>query len=105
MLDKEPMEQLMAFNDLMDRKGAPRFNKREYVKQDDDTCYFVIKRCVFKDFFTEAGTPDLAKIFCEVDREFFPKAFSDLKFHRGSSWENTIAYGREHCEFMFERKK
>ena len=105
VIDKKPMEQLMEFNDLMDRKGAPQFNKRKYIKQDDNICHFVITRCIFKDFFTEVGTLELTKLFCDVDREFFPKAFPDFKFHRGSSWENTIAYGMDHCEFIFEKRK
>ena len=98
------MERLMVFNKLMDQKGAPRFNKREYVKQDENICHFLITRCVFNDFFTEAGTPELAKLFCEVDRRFFPEAFPDFRFHRGNSWENTIAYGKDHCEFVFEKR-
>ena len=104
VLEKKPMEQLMEFNMLMDQKGAPQFNEREYIQQDNRVCHFVITRCVFHDFFTEVGTPDLTKLFCEVDREFFPKAFPDLKFHRGGLWENTIAYGLDHCEFIFEKK-
>jgi hypothetical protein len=98
------MERLMAFNKLMDQKGAPRFNRREYVKQDENICHFLITRCLFNDFFTEAGTPELTKLFCEVDRRFFPEAFPDFRFHRGDSWENTIAYGKDHCEFVFEKK-
>jgi hypothetical protein len=98
------MEGLMAFNELMDQKGAPRFNRREYVKRDDNMCHFLITRCVFNDFFTEAGTPELTKLFCQVDRRFFPEAFPDFRFHRGDSWENTIAYGKDHCEFVFEKK-
>jgi len=65
-------------------------------------CYYEM---YFQRFFTEVGTPELTKLFCDVDREFFPKAFPDFKFHRGSSWENTIAYGMDHCEFIFEKKK
>ncbi len=103
--DKEPMKRLMAFNDLMDMKGAPRFNRRKYVERNDDICHFVITKCVFKDFFNEAATPELTRLFCDVDREFFPKAFPDLEFHRGGSWENTIAHGKDHCEFIFERRK
>ena len=100
-----PMEWLMVFNDLMDQKGAPRFNTREYLQQDDTVCHFLITRCVFQDFFTEAGAPSLTTLFCEVDREFFPKAFPELSFHRGGSWENTIAFGKDHCEFIFEVKE
>jgi hypothetical protein len=104
LVGTSPMERLMAFNERMDQKGAPRFNRREYVKQDDDVCHFLITRCVFNDFFTEAGTPELTRVFCEVDRRFFPDAFPDFRFHRGDSWENTIAYGKDHCEFVFEKR-
>jgi len=99
------MKRLMAFNELIDRKGAPQFNTREYITQDDNTCHFLITRCVFNDFFAEAGTPELTKLFCKVDHRFFPEAFPGLTFHRGNSWENTIAYGKEHCEFVFEKKE
>ncbi|MGD2253024.1 MAG: L-2-amino-thiazoline-4-carboxylic acid hydrolase [Anaerolineales bacterium] len=101
----EGMQRLMAFHDLMDLKGAPQFNLREYVQQDDRVCHFVITRCVFHDFFTEAGAPELTSSFCQVDRRFFPEAFPDFSFHRGDSWENTIAYGKDHCEFVFEKKE
>jgi hypothetical protein len=100
-----PMGRLMAFHDLMDEKGAPRFNKREYVERSDHVCHFAITRCVFHDFFTQAGTPELTKLFCEVDREFFPAAFPEMEFHRGDSWENTIAYGKESCTFIFELRE
>ena len=102
---ENPMENLMGFNDLMDKAGTPRFNTREYLKQNDSVCHFVITRCIFHDFFSEAGRPELTKLFCEIDRVFFPKAFPDFEFHRGNSWENTIAYGKDRCEFIFQRKR
>jgi hypothetical protein len=98
------MARLMAFHNLMDKKGAPQFNRREYVKQNTNICHFIITRCVFYDFFTEVGTPELTKLFCEVDREFFPVAFPDFRFDRGNSWENTIAYGKDQCDFIFTKK-
>jgi len=98
------MGRLERFNTLMDEKGAPKFNEREYIKQDDKVCHFVIKRCIFFDFFAETGVPELTKAFCEVDRLFFPDASPEFRFHRGDSWENTIAYGKDHCEFVFERQ-
>jgi hypothetical protein len=67
-------------------------------------CHFAITRCVFNDFFTAVGTPELTRLFCDVDRRFFPEAFPGLRFHRGGSWENTIACGQDHCEFVFERR-
>jgi hypothetical protein len=101
---KAPMERLRTFNERMDRKGSPRFNRREVLRQDDQICHFIITRCVFSDFFTAVGTPELTGLFCEVDRQFFPEAFPGLRFHRGGSWQNTIACGRDHCEFVFEKK-
>jgi hypothetical protein len=103
--ESNAMGRLEAFNKLMDEKGAPKFNEREYVRQDDKVCHFVITRCVFSDFFAETGMPGLTRAFCEIDRLFFPDAFPELRFHRGDSWENTIAYEKDHCEFVFERQK
>ena len=103
--DENPMAKLMAFNDLMDTEGTPQFNRREYLEQNDSICHFVITRCVFSDFFHEAGTPELTKLFCAVDQEFFPKAFPDFEFHRGGSWKNTIAYGKNHCDFIFQKRE
>jgi hypothetical protein len=102
--ERSGMARLMAFHDLMDEWGAPRFNTRIYKEKTDSRCHFVISRCVFMDFFTEVGAPELTKCFCKVDRRFFPDAFPDFKFHRGDSWENKIAYGKSQCEFVFEKK-
>jgi hypothetical protein len=50
---EQGMGRLMKFHNLMDRKGAPQFNTRDYIKQNDTSCHFIITRCVFNDFFTE----------------------------------------------------
>jgi hypothetical protein len=98
------MARLMAFHDLMDDRGAPRFNTRIYKEKTASRCHFVITRCVFMDFFAAVNAPELTRFFCEVDRRFFPDAFPDIGFHRGDTWENTIAYGKPECEFVFEKK-
>ncbi len=102
---KKPMELLISYLDLVDKKGVGRFGNMEYVKRNNNICHRVVTKCPFYNFFTEAGTSELTKLFCEVDKEFYSKAFPELKFHRGSSWENTIAYGKDHCEFIFEKNK
>ena len=84
---EQGMSRLMKFHNLMDRKGASQFNTREYIKRDDTTCHFIITRCVFNDFFTEVGFPELTKLFCEVDSEFFPYAFPEFSFHRDGNRE------------------
>jgi hypothetical protein len=102
---KNPLELLKDYLDLVDEKGAGRFCNREYSEKNIDICHRVVTKCPLHGFFSEAETPELTKLFCEVDKEFYAKAFPDLKFHRGSSWENTIAYGKDHCEFIFEKNK
>ena len=100
---KKDMDRLLAFYDFMGKGGVGQFVQRTIIKQNDDIFRFQIRNCFFARFYEEAGTPELTQLFCEVDREFFPKAFPSLKFHRGDSWENTIAYGKDHCEFIFEK--
>ena len=100
---KSGMERLMAFYDHMGRAGVGRFVERTLVKASDATLRYEVKGCFFHRFYSDAGTPELTQLFCEVDREFFPRAFPDFTFHRGDSWQNTIAYGKDHCTFAFDR--
>ncbi len=100
----DPLEKLMEYFDLIDEEGAGRFCIREYPQKDDNACHRVVTKCPFHGFFVEAGTPELTQLFCEVDIAFYPRAFPALEFHRGGSLENTIAYGKDHCDFIFERK-
>lgn len=100
-----PMEYLVSYLDYVDEKGAGRFCDREYPTKNDRVCHRVVTKCPFQGFFSELGTPELTQLFCEVDRVFYEKAFPELVFHRGDSWGNTIAYGKDHCDFIFELKK
>lgn len=98
------IERFMAFKTRMQDTVEDRFNVREYITVDATTCHYVIKRCLAYDFFSEAGTPELTRLICEADNVFFPQAFPDLTFSRGDSWENTIAYGQDHCEYVLKKK-
>ena len=101
--DNNGMERLLAFYDFMGKGGVGQFVKRKIVQKDSQTLHYEVRDCLFARFYGETATPELTKLFCEVDREFFPKAFPDFKFHRGSSFENTVAYGKDYCVFVFER--
>ncbi|EHP85466.1 L-2-amino-thiazoline-4-carboxylic acid hydrolase [Methanotorris formicicus] len=81
------------------------FNRTQWAKMDNEASefvkrHFIIKECIFHDFFTGVGIPELTKLFCEIDKVFFSKAFPEFEFHRNGSWENTIAYGKDFCELM-----
>jgi hypothetical protein len=95
-----PMERLMVFQRRMQQSEGGQFNTRVYDTCDATTCAYHITRCVVVEVFTATGTPELARLICDVDRVFFAEAFPEFGFSRGDSWENTIAYGRPSCEFM-----
>ena len=103
--DKEPMEQLLSFYGFMGTQGVGRFVDRKMIKADHDYLHYEVKNCFFFRYYSETETPELARFFCLVDNEFFARAFPDFRFHRGDSPENTIAYGKDSCTFVFERNK
>lgn len=100
---KDDMERLMEFRKAFDEKGAGKFCNREYIIQNHTSCHFIVTRCVYHDYFTEISLPELTKIFCEVDWLFYARTFPSLRFHRGNSPENTIAFGKTFCNFFIER--
>ncbi len=99
------MEQFMAYRKRMEQTAADRFNVREYLSVDQTTCHYILKRCIAYDFFSEIGTPELTRFFCKGDETFFAVTFPELEFTRGDSWENTIAYGKDHCEYILRAKE
>ena len=101
---KNGMEKLQAFYSAMGKGGVGQFVKRTITENNDRVLRFEVRNCFFNRFYQETGTPELTKLFCEVDIEFFTRAFPEFRFHRGDSLENTVAYGKEHCNFIFEKK-
>lgn len=98
------IKRLLAFNEQMEQNDEARFNDRKYITKTDDTCHYVILHCIVFDFFSQAGTPELTRLICEVDQVFYARAFPDFTFDRNGSWENTIAYGRPQCDFLLKKK-
>jgi hypothetical protein len=101
---KSGMKKLLAFYDAMGKGGIGQFVQRTIKEKNDNTLSFQVRSCFFNRFYEETGTPELTRLFCEVDIEFFSQAFPEFKFHRGDSLENTVAYGKDHCIFVFEKK-
>ena len=103
--DKYPIENFLAFYGFMGTKGIGKFVNRKLVKANPDYVHFEVRNCFFNRFYEEAGTPELTKLFCEVDNQFFARAFPAFQFHRGNDINNTIAFGKEFCTFIFEKKE
>ena len=99
---KEPMKVLIEYLKKVDNEGVGRFCEREQVN-DNKRCHRIVKKCPFHDFHVETGVPELTQLFCETDIEFYTKSFPEFEFHRNGSWKNTIGYGKDACEFVFEK--
>jgi len=102
---KNGMEKLLAFYDAMGKGGIGQLVQRTITQKNDSAFSYQVRNCFFNRFYQEAGTPELTQLFCEVDIEFFSRAFPQFKFHRGDSLENTVAYGKDHCYFIFEKNR
>lgn len=102
--DRRGMDRLWASYDFMGKGGVGSFVERTIIRNSDDVFHYEVRGCFFDRFYREVGMPELTKLFCEVDTEFFAEAFPELRFHRGDSLENTVAYGEDHCVFIFERR-
>ena len=102
--NRPSMERLLAFYDFMGAGGVGQFVERKLIQKDEDRLHYEVRNCFFHRFYQEVGVPELAKLFCKVDEQFFPRAFPDFKFHRGGSSQNTVAYGRDRCVFIFDRR-
>jgi len=68
-----------------------------FVKNDDNTLEFHLKRCVFFDVFKALGETDLAPILCYYDDIFAEPVQEWITFKR----PETIANGFEHCRFIY----
>jgi len=94
---------LKVFYDFMGEGGSGQFVKRTLSSNTEKLVQYEVRECLFARFFGEMGMRELASLFCKVDRSFFPTAIADYSLSRGDSWENSAAYGKDHCIFRFER--
>jgi L-2-amino-thiazoline-4-carboxylic acid hydrolase len=100
----DPMDHLQAFYRVANQEPPNVFMARTTTRQTADCFRFRITRCLFHEFFTAVGTPELTQLFCAIDEEFFPRAFPQLAFHRDLTLNNTIGRGNAACQFAFDRK-
>ncbi len=103
--DRRGYERLKAFYNFMGEGGSGQFVKRRLSSDTEGLVQYEVRECLFARFFKEMGMLEVASLFCKIDRSFFPTAIPDYSFSRGDSWENSAAYGKDHCVFRFEKMK
>ena len=95
-------ENLIAYQQRTNREGPTRWNEMEIVKQSDQKYEFRVKNCMFHEFYTQLGIPELTKLMCEVDNAIFNTYLpEEVTFHRNGIG-NRIVDGAPACHFVIE---
>jgi len=98
----DPFGELVAISKRRESEafGSSFVFERE---RDDDEAYLLnIRRCFWNDFFARAGVPELTRVLCEFDRNWFEAIEPErhgLRFERTT----TLGHGGTHCPFHFHR--
>jgi hypothetical protein len=103
-LDASPdaFADMVAMSKLREAESfGPRF-ELEHPRDDDSAYYADVRRCYWHDFFTRAGRPELTRVLCEFDRNWFSAIDPELhglRFDRPT----TLGTGGDRCRFHFSR--
>jgi len=95
-------ENLISYQQQANREGPTRWNKMEILEQNDTKYEFRVHNCMFYDFFSRIGIPELTAVMCSVDNAIFNVYLpEDVTFHRNGCG-NRIANGAPSCHFVLE---
>ncbi|MCR4940941.1 MAG: L-2-amino-thiazoline-4-carboxylic acid hydrolase [Treponemataceae bacterium] len=94
-------DNLVRYQQLAKEEGATRLNKVRIDHLSNDKYSYAVTRCMFYDFFSEMGVPELTSIMCSIDNAVFSSYLpNQIRFYRGVG--NTICEGAAECEFLVE---
>jgi len=97
----DPFRRFQQFNKHLSQEGSGKFNHLIFYSREPHEIHYLQTRCLFHDFFTEVGLPELTRYFCNIDRVIYQKIFPEYHFNRNGNWANTLGYGAPQCEFVF----
>jgi len=98
-------ENLVHYQQRTNREGPTRWNRMEIEEQSGKRYTFRVKNCLFYDFFSSIGAPELTKFMCATDNAIFGTYLpEEMTFHR-NGLSNTIADGAPECRFIIECKR
>jgi hypothetical protein len=97
-------ENLVKYQQRAKEEGATKLNKMKIISLNKNRYEYRVTRCMFFEFFTHLGAPELTKIMCAADNAIFNSYLPDeIVFHRRVG--QTIADGAPECEFCIERTR
>ena len=101
---RDPFERWLKYRSTLIAEGFGAYNKIEDVYINRNRMHYIVKRCIFHDFFVETGTPELTPLICDYDQLYHSSIFKEFYFDRNGSWKNTIGHGAEVCHYVWKDK-
>ena len=96
-------ENLIAYQQRTNREGLTRWNKMEVLEQSDRRYEIRVHNCMYHEFYTRLGVPELTKLMCAVDNAIFNTYLpEEVAFHRNGIG-NRIPDGAPACHIVIER--
>lgn len=103
--EERTFENLVKFQQRTNNEGPTKLNKMEIIEQSEKRYEFRVTHCMFYEFFSSIGFPELTKLMCSIDNAIFNSYLPEkITFHR-SGINNRIADGAEFCSFVIENNE
>lgn len=105
-IDKERnLQNLIKYQQITNNEGTTKLNTMEIIEQSEKRYEFRVTRCLFLEFFTHVGVPELTSIMCSIDNAIFNSYLPEkLTFHR-NGLNRTKYEGHKYCEFVIENNE
>lgn len=102
---RRSLQNLIKYQQLNNSEGTTKLNTMEVIEQSEKRYEFRVTRCLFLEFFTHVGVPELTSIMCSIDNAIFNSYLPEkLTFHR-NGLSKTKYEGNKYCEFVVENNE
>ncbi len=85
-------------------EGFGLFNDIRDVEVTEQKMHYIVYRCIFHDFMSRTGVPELTRLICDYDKLCQAKLFPELEFDRNGAPENTLGHGSDCCHYLWQLK-
>lgn len=95
-------ENLITYQQRTNREGITRWNKMQILEQSESKYEIRVSRCMYYDFYSSLGIPEMTRLMCAVDNAIFNSYLPEkVTFHRNGIG-NRIVDGASACHFVLE---
>lgn len=95
-------ENLIQFQQRNNREGPTRWNEMGVLKEDETVYDIKVTRCLFHEFFSELGIPELTRSICALDNAIFNTYLPEKVTFRRGGLNRRISDGADECRFIIE---